>query len=1040
MKPIELEMQAFGTFAQKTIIDFTKFNDKVFLVYGKTGSGKTTIFDAICYALYGEVSGELRNKAVTENVRSTYSDNKTPTYVRYKFKIKDDIYQIERFPGKQPIEKKLTIYKNEKVTLLKNNENISKAKVTETNNFIASEVIKLSREQFKQTMMISQGDFAALIKADSKERTAIFRKILETTKLELIANNLKEQTLAMKNKAQQQKSILNSELASLPRELFLEDYYNDKVIASANFTFCSEILTFVQTKINELTLCKEKLGKTKDTENKHLDAAKTELANQSNNNNLVNNYQLQLKKLDLIIAEEANIKTFKMAIENHDKAVELANKVKLYHQSKKSYETSLATIKENERELAELKKTYPSINNNYAKIDGLEKENLILNDEKKENEQQLANFIKLKKAKAEEISLIAEVKKAESLLTLAKNDLEKGMKKYEEANSFILDNSSVEADLKQNEHQIKEIKDSLKQLESISNTMAKLTEANKSLVNEKNKLQELKVKALNLEADYHIQEGYFLKSQAAVLANDLKPSMPCPVCGSLEHPHLATFTEKQIAKSDVENAKKLYEGAKGLVTEKQSQINVLETKIEKTLEAINESLESNFKVCLTYQEILPFLIQEELNLKESLTTLEANSKVLDLKYRQFLSNKELVADRSELTKLENKEAVAKTSLEGLNAKLSSKKGELLQLEASVVGYSEANILKRNEEITILLKENNQKISTYRIAMEDYVKKETAFNSVIKQATNDCNRNEKELEQIGAELELVETKLAMTRFDYEKFLLPNDKVKLYKEKISEFETNLTSTKALIAEAQKNNVDKMELIDTKLIQEKIDTLSLKIKNIENIIMETAELIAITNKQVARIKNVYADYQAIETEYGPYNELSEVFNGEVSGKRISFETFYQVQFFKQILQIASQRFSKMTGGKYALVYKEDFDTGSKKTGLDMEVLDNYNGVKRNIGSLSGGESFMASLALALSMSDIIQAKAGGITLDSMFIDEGFGTLDPEALNNAIDQIATLSYNGKTVGLISHVEELKNRIPTQIHVLKRENGSIIE
>ncbi len=1040
MKPLELEMQAFGTFAKKTTIDFSKLNEKVFLIYGKTGSGKTTIFDAICYALYGKVTGELRDKNVTENIRSTYSDNETPTYVKYKFSIKNDVYLIERTPGKQNINKKISAYKNERINVYKNDERIPLNKLEELNSYIKDEVIKLSIEQFKQTMMISQGDFAALIKADSGERTAIFRRILETNKLEEIGLELKSKALEFKKEIDLTKNTFSESIKKLPQELFTQDYYLKCVTSSGNYLILPEILENVTNKINENKINRTKLIEKKNDYNKQVDILNQRLGIIRNNNILVNDYKKNIEAFDNLKLKLLEITSLKEKIDLSKRSKEVKIKLDIYNEAQKAYEKINCLIETNEKELAKLLLEKPDVEKKYAEIKKLESNLDFLKQTYDSLNKNLENIDKLEKANLELKKLSSQIEELTVFLNKLEKNKEETLMIIEEANKFVVNNANIMLDLRNNNEEIREKKNLIELLTSIKIKKKEIDNENNLIVKKEKEFFALDNEYKNLQGDYLILEGKFLKSQAGILASTLKDNFPCPVCGSLTHPNKAVLLDNKLTEDLVKKAKTEAEIKNKELTQVNIELNRLKDNEKNKIELLLAEIDKNFSIKLEFQNVEEFVDQTTKNIEKEIANLNLIKKSLDEKYNFYVEQKNIVNDKSRLNTI-NKEIEDKTiDLNGKKASYNIKQGEIEQLKTQIINQDKTEVLNLVEKTKKDISHNEGLILEYREYKNNFTKKETTYTSVIKQAKIDevsaNNRNVKALE----ELESSESKYKISKEDALKYLLSNRELSTYEGIISKFEKEYFSLEALIIEAKNKGVDKLVIENIEDLTSEILDKQNDIKKLDENIASINELENNTNRQIIEIKELEKKYKDLAYLYEPYVELSDVFNGELSGKKITFETFYQVQFFKQILKIASRRFNKMTDGKYSLLYREDLDGGKKKTGLDMVVLDNYNGVKRNIGTLSGGESFMASLALALSMSDIIQTKAGGISLDSMFIDEGFGTLDPEALSNAIDQIVALSYSGKTIGLISHVEELKNRIPNQIHVIKKENGSIIE
>lgn len=1040
MKPIKLEMQAFGTFAKKTDIDFSNLNDRVFLIYGKTGSGKTTIFDAICYALYGEVTGDLRNKEVTDNVRSSYSDNQTPTYVIFEFQIKANIYKITRFPGKQQIEKRLTHFKNERVEVLKNGENITKAKVNETNDMIEEDIIKLTRSQFKQTMMISQGDFAALIKSDSKERTAIFRNILDTANLNDIAQLVKEDTLELEKKSRSYKTALVSQINGLSNRLFSEEYYKTIVSTEGCYTLVDEIEAKALDTLEANNKQVDELKNKANELDKAIELMAGHLATITANNKRVDDYKKNLQKKEELESKKTQIDNLKSKLDYSKKAEAIDNKLTLFNSANKRYEENEKTITDYSNRLTELLVSQKEIDGNYNLIPSIEQKSKELINRLNEIDGILKAIKSLDEIKKAIVILEKNKSKAFNDYQCCEQALDNATKKHAEASKYILDNADIESKIAEQNRLLLECQAKQSKIKALGIKVTDINNDIQKLEQAQADLAKLKSTYDLAKADALIIEGNFIKNQAGYIAKSLKEGDPCPVCGSIHHPDICKEYDEAYSKDKVEQAKTLADNAKVDYDKKNIEVARLAQEIQSSKNQVSTEIAELLGNCVEFNDALEVLRQEwkacsqlDEELKTGLIDL---NKTLEL----FKENKKIAKDNTELEDLTKSLELKKLDLDKIATQLASKNGDAKQLQEQIADQNFEAIQNEKIQTEANIAGLNQRVEAFRNAKNSFDSKKTSYQGIIEQALGKRDSLKKDMNEALEGLVELENKYGISRADIGYLLLDEIISDEYSTQVKEYENSLISVNALIKEAINNGVDKIQIESTAEIEVQLFATRNERTKLNEQIAEFNELFNMTHRQLKNINKAKDEYLAKSKEYIPLKELDEVINGEVSKKRITFETYYQVQFFKQILRIASKRFEKMTGGNYSLAYKEELEGGAKKTGLDMEVIDNYNGIRRAVGTLSGGESFMASLALALSMSDIIQAKAGGIALDSMFIDEGFGTLDPEALNNAIDQIAALSYNGKTVGLISHVEELKNRIPTQIHVIKKENGSIIE
>lgn len=920
MRPIKLTISAFGPYKDKTLIEMDKLgNSGLYLITGDTGAGKTTIFDAITFALYGEPSGNNRNKNM---LRSKYAEPDTETYVELEFEYADKMYRIRRNPAyerpskrgsgttKQTAKSELEYLDNKKIVT--GNSDVDKAIL---------DIMGIDRNQFSQIAMIAQGDFLKLLLAKTDERITIFRKIFNTDLYERIQRELNQSTNELRNKC--------TALQEYVRK-YIDDLYAspDDVLAlelerakSGNMAI-DEIIELAEKLISQD--CQQE-----KTINSKLEKISDELTS-------INKEITQAKEIE----------------KQRKLLVDFINKRNTQKPLLEKAKADLSKAEENKPEMEMLSKTIPIKQERLQKYDELER---------KQSEYANTN----KRIKDLEASQQRGIEKYQAEI----ESFEKAKAEHEALKDVSADEVRINSI-------IKEYDEKEKRLNSI------ITEF-KGLINTNKTLKTLQEKYINAQAiadknteRYNTMNRAFLAEQAGIIASDLKEGFPCPVCGSTSHPNLAKKSENAPTEAELKAAKQqsdhaLEEAKK--ISQQAGEISGQFNEKRKHLESIGrEFFEDNFSF-----EKLSELI------KETITTISnekqaAKEKILAIRKQiEYKSQLEV-----KIKALEESQKVTNEKLEKLSNEIAKMKGYSEQLKTQV------------EAIKSGLEFENKQTAESDIATS--ISRKSSLEKCIKTAEENVNKITSSITELNGRIKALDEQLKNT---------PSIDIS-EKEEIF-YQIN----------KEKNDCDKI------------------LKNLA---------ISISKNKTALdgIKKKSAELSKVESTYIWHKSLSDTANGQVSGKeKIQLETYIQMHHFDRIISHANTRLLIMTNGQYELVRRKEADNFRSQSGLELDVIDHYNGSTRSVSSLSGGESFKASLSLALGLSDEIQSAAGGIKLDTMFVDEGFGSLDEESLRQAIRALSSLSDGNRLVGIISHVAELKEKIDKQIIIRKDKcNGSYID
>ena len=912
MRPLKLTISGFGPYAGTQELDFSRLGTGgLYLITGDTGAGKTTIFDAITYALFGEASGDSRDASM---LRSKYAAPDAPTYVELTFDYGGKSYQVKRSPEYTRAKTRGTGNTKQAATaeLIYPNGNVV-TKLKEVNTAIR-DIIGLTRAQFSQIAMISQGDFRKLLQAGTEERQKIFRDIFRTKFYDLLQSKLKENVLAVGR----EKDEISRSIGQYMRSVTCKEdsvYSPDVEKARAGQLPMAEFQKVLEAILEEDTGAEKKLDSDLDAVEKELDAVKEQLTKAE---------AYQKEKTELF--------------------------------GKQEQERALSTqLQEAKGAKDAAKDTEP---------------------QQRELTNRLAQW-ELLLPKYDDLNTL------EAKLTTAKKDLADAMRKRETAQALQAQ-LNVEIQSLKEEHS--QLSSAEAQKERLSNQLGnasdrkekftKLLSEIKSFNAEQEKLNELQqafqaalATSSRLLQIYNDKNTAFLREQAGMMASNLEEGKPCPVCGSIHHPVLAALSQDAPSEADVKHAKKKYEDA-----DKETQLaSQKASKQNGTVETAREAL------LKTVSDLLPG------------------------------------------TSLEDASAAAKK--------------EAAEIQSEINGLSKelAEIKEKIQRKQALEKQIPSKEEEYQKAVNAY----TDADTKIKLCNGSIEALQTQADELRSGLPFPDKAAAKAQQEADREQL--DKLKQAQaeanEKYSAYDKELTGVRSAIAQLGQQLADQPEW-DTEALNEQKEALTLRKTELRNAQGNVSYRITANTGARDHIAAQASTLADLEQQYAWMKALSDTANGDVSGKqKIKLETYIQRAYFDQILMRANIRLQKMSGGQYDLKRRDTVDGYKSQSGLELDIVDHINASERSVNTLSGGESFLASLALALGLSDEVQMSTG-IRLDTLFVDEGFGSLDPEALNKAYNTLASLTEGNRLVGIISHVAELKERIDRQIVVSKKPSG----
>ncbi len=1054
MKPNKLVISAIGPYAGKMPeINFEQFEDKgIFLISGDTGAGKTTIFDAICFALYGTTSGTYRD---TKNLRSEYAGPGTESYVNFYFSHQGRNYNVYRQPSYERPNQRGNGIVTEKEKAVLYVEGDSPIEGVAKVNKAVVELLHVDDKQFKQIAMIAQGEFWSLLNAKTEQRTEILRTIFMTDGYKGIEDKLKKRMDEEKNSLDKSEhsvvQYFNDVSCDDEDEIFDElNAMKEKAVQTGRAWKPAEMIAILDRIIEadekKLEEVKEELAKTE----RELDETKKSLNTAQLNNAL-------LDKLDGLEKQYAKIQDSKQSMTELEK--KLVRQKVAVHEIKPIYSVLVKLqdeIKGTGKQIYEKKEIRKKGEDNlnsaaekYKKAQEMVKESDGLKKLIDKISDETDKYSKRDKLKEERDTLCKEREK----IRAGKENLNQQEEKLK-GKICSLKNKTTELRDKPSEKIKAEAEGTrLKRLyDDIDEILVKsVPERNSRLEKYESEKQEY----LNLHNEYERQvtelihyEKILEYSRAGILAQNLEEGNECPVCGSVHHPKLAKLPDETITEEELKEKKT----EKEEVQRKKTEANTAAEVAKKSLEEFEKQMIKNILDCISdgtldmptdgrsLDELTECLEREAVKLKKTIEENANRVRVLDEKC------KELKLTEEELSKAENEEtAELKRNIEKLNdeqnrnelryGKTVTELEQLKNLEYS--DFDTALTEKKTAERK--LAEINEEIETAAEAKLTAEKDLTAVNAEIKtlemrmtEQQEDCENQKKELDRKLAEkkFESVEDMLG--------FVVSEEEISENERKINEYRQKESATKLQLLQTRKEAEEK-KYIDVNELENLCSEQIVKNKKIRNTENRIANRVS---NNTEKRENISLQRTKLEKTYKQYDmcrRLYALVKGTTGNGKITLEQYIQASGFDGIIAAANRRLKPMSDNRYELYRREDSPGKKTNTFLDLEVLDNYTGCRRPVGNLSGGESFKASLSLALGLSDTVSSNLGGIQMDALFIDEGFGTLDRKSIESAMEILVNLSGTNKLVGVISHREELKENIPQKIYVRKTNEGSLI-
>ncbi|WLR46807.1 AAA family ATPase [Halobacillus litoralis] len=1033
MKALTLTMAAFGPYRHKQVVDFTTLGEEsIFLITGPTGAGKTTIFDAMCFALYGRASGSDRDQ---DSMRSHFADSNEPTYVEFTFELRGKTYRIVRMPKQTKKKERGEGWKEEPARAdfyihQGDEEKLVASKIKEVNEHI-EDILGLDYEQFRKMIMIPQGEFRKLISENSKEREEILQRIFKTEFFAEVTDYFKKQSKELETEIKQFEWKISQE-----KERIVWGEEADSELENEELSKVRERLSQrINHQIEWMTEQKNYMNQLKQT-----------------TDHMQNQYFESKQLLDLfeerdkLSTERQNLNEHSTVIKGLEKEYALAKQAAEVRSYEKQYEERKSELEQLLSSQKERKETYNRVKSEFDKV----QEEYVKEADQQENREQLKESWQQKLREKEHLEEF--LKKNQGLKNLEKEmaNHRRALSGLNETEQKILDDTKWMKEKLKGERTLREAAYEKKQsyqtlklrketIERLSKEWLQLAKLRSRYQSVSKHYQERKQTSQKAKESYEKALDEIRKHHAYTLSLHLSDDTPCPVCGSSDHPHPAGKPDGVMSEEQVERlrerhgeAEQSFEKAQDelvqVKSEGEAQRQLTESlwsdlKIEHELS--EDSIEKERQICVWNMEKV---FKEYNDLKEQIEDLQSTEKKMDQMDQQLESlKKEKDALQQKINDQQQEQTKRKTELESLKENLPSttEHPDILVEEAAKLEKSFKEADEKWKEIQ----------SLYQSKRDEWQKIQTA----VEEGQKYLEQAEKALEQRKTEFDQTLVQFSFDSIEqYQSAIRTPQKMEQMINEIQQHQQRVQVVNEHLEELDQKLKEK-DRPELHAVQEKLEEMQEKLNEQREMVNHLHMSLQQNESIRDNIRALVEEQGELAAKYYDIAELAQISNGD-NHLRLSLERYVLASYLDEILIQANLRLDQMTDHRYQLIRSDSIAKRGAQSGLDLEVIDHHTGQQRSVRTLSGGEGFKTSLSLALGMADVVQAHAGGVQLDTLFIDEGFGTLDDLSLEQAIGCLRSLQDGNRMLGIISHVQQLKEEIPAKLQIDAGPEGSKVE
>jgi len=1049
MRPIKLTLTAFGPYRDTEVIDFSKLGDhRIFVISGNTGAGKTTLFDGICFALYGSASGE--DRAETRMLRSHFADESVHTSVELIFAVRDKQYRVFRQMKHRKANNKSET--GEKIELFELTE---RGEVPAVDRFVIrdvdqrlTEIIGLSKEQFSQIVMLPQGEFRKLLTSSTDNKEEILRKIFRTERFQrleqIVTGQTKQMQEQLRNELQGQKLLLGQIATQLPlrvgsglAEVYGQEEQNSYQVSQA-----------LESELQYYKAEQEKLEREKQTLAEKLSLARKAVHDGELHNRRLAEYEAKQVQLQQLQQQSQEIEQLQQRLAAAEKARYVEPLQQRYIRA--------------ERQSVEAEQVLQQLNERHIQLE----QQLLVTRQQMEQQQVLEPKLKELQLQQHELEgllpLVTQLKREQMELAAAEQrkqqlgvqlaQIEALMQtvrtRRQELQGQLANSEQIAIHHAQQEVILKQIQQQGTDISALHKEAGQLIELLKQVEDAERKQKEA-AEGLNE------LEKLWIEGQAGELAQHLHSDAPCPVCGSTEHPHKAVQLEQMPTKEQLEQARARQLQAisqyERILAQQSSKLEWIIHELRQLEPIIDpEAVSIDWT---GYDQLTALTTDKRLNrLTELHRKLELAQGLLRQLWKQGKEKlQQLEKELEEIKRAKLEQGQLEQQFEVFERKIIEQ--QQLQQQAMIASASLSSTVKGLEE---RIPQSLQNETELQAKLQKVRAEVTQLQASIKQANEQYQQVEKQhtmtvtqldaqtQQQARAQVELEESKASYneqllaagfnSEQDFVDAKLTTEQMEQYRTTIEGYrEHSLRLSNEL--ELLKQQVANTSYIELEPLQAALNELQSTFEQFIADETEQRHYIAEITRYIEQITKTSSGLQQLEEQLSLLADISSTMRGD-NPLKLSFERYLLIDYLEQILTMANIRLNKLSNGQFELRRSDRLETYGKQSGLGLDVYDAYTGQNRDVKTLSGGEKFNSALCLALGMSDVIQAHQGGVSIEMMFIDEGFGSLDEESLQKAIGTLVDLQRSGRMIGVISHVQEIKTALPACLEVNKTREG----
>ncbi|WP_080875019.1 AAA family ATPase [Oceanobacillus timonensis] len=1019
MQPLRLTLNAFGPYKEKETIDFSELQgNTLFVISGKTGAGKTTLFDGIAFALYGRASGSDREDQ--RMLRSDFADEEIHTSAELIFQIQDKTYRIFRQLGHiKKGNKSKTGDKCEFYEVRADGEVpcVDRQMVSEIDQKV-EDIIGLTPDQFKQIVMLPQGEFRKLLTSGTENKEEILRRLFKTEHYKYLNELLRQRKAAIETENQR---ILNR-MEQLRTQVFALELAEDSPIrelADRDHVNTSQIMEALQTELKQHEDIITKVDTQYKEASKQQERTQNRLFQVKQINERFSELEMYQKNLTAWKEQAKEMDTLKKGLFSAEQAKLIFPYEQQRNEASKEFQEASKRLQQLEAQQDTMEKQKLQAEADWKK----EQENTEKRDNISIEVNRLEGFLPVVKeleVKKQAIKKLGEDVKQE------KEQLEKLKSFREEQNKKIEHLEKEEQELDNEAEQLNTVKEALTVLREQAMLMKKYRDKLAQIQKGETDQKEKEAVYLQKKEHYTRLEQAWFANQAHVLATHLHEGEACPVCGSLEHPSLAATQEAEVSKEELEQAKKQMEQNESVWREQHANLKSLQAERKEMEEELDHHQLDYAAPEQRYQEIVEKGKQQKAE----------EDRLNRSKVRLAECKKELASERQDQKKREREWTEKSNQVNQLQSDYQSKEA-VYQQQLTQIPETLRVLSELETEINKLKAEKQQLEQRWKEVQENYKNVHEAFTkwtadvyhlkenkTKMKQKTEAL---EKTLQEKLEQADFTEQAYQEAKWDEATYQSVKQKIADYEKQGYQLEKQISELEKKLEGQPKQDESEIEAVLAKWKQETTSSL----EKLQQLQQDKKDMTFYINQ----LQEFHLQAADLEKKSGLVTELYDTLRGQ-NPKKVSFERYLQMEYLDQIIEAANLRLHDLSNGQFYLIRSDRQEARGKQSGLGLDVYDQYTGQTRDVKTLSGGEKFHASLCLALGMSDVIQSFQGNIVIQTMFIDEGFGSLDEESLRKAIDALIQLQQSGRMIGVISHVQELKDVFPAAIEVHKTKEG----